>query len=172
MIKLGDKVKDSVSGFEGIAVSRHSYLQGCDRISIQPPIDKDGKLPDSATFDEGQVAIIELQVVSPDPFTDSISKEEAGVIGLNDVLSIDTTVHTEYIFLSHSQSITRPTGLISVKIELIGHENPDLVGYRVGDNLSVSYMDHIFHGQLVSISALATKFGAMQIEIYGTCGIA
>ena len=57
MINLGDEVKDTVSGFKGIATARHSYLQGCDRISVQPPIDKDGKHPDSCGFDEPQLKV-------------------------------------------------------------------------------------------------------------------
>jgi ribosomal protein L14 len=63
MVNLGDLVKDSVSGFKGIAVSRHSYLQGCDRISIQPPIDKNGKHPESVTFDEPQLIIIKKEKI-------------------------------------------------------------------------------------------------------------
>ena len=57
-INLGDKVKDSVSGFTGIAIGRTSWLQGCDRITIQPPVGKDGKLPDSASFDEPQLIVL------------------------------------------------------------------------------------------------------------------
>jgi hypothetical protein len=63
MIKLGDKVRDKVSGFTGIAISRHTYLEGCTRISIQPEIDKDGKLPAINTFDEPLVEIIESQKI-------------------------------------------------------------------------------------------------------------
>ena len=59
MINLGDEVKDTVSGFQGGAVSRHSYFQGCDRVSVQPPVDKDGKLPETATFDEPQLIVVE-----------------------------------------------------------------------------------------------------------------
>jgi len=55
MIQLGEKVKDTVSGFEGIAVASHHYLQGCNRITVQPPVDKDGKLPDPQSFDEPQL---------------------------------------------------------------------------------------------------------------------
>ena len=58
MITLGDKVKDSVSGFTGIAVGRTEWLQGCARITIQPAVGKDGKLPDSATFDEPQLIVL------------------------------------------------------------------------------------------------------------------
>jgi hypothetical protein len=61
MINLGDKVKDKVSGFEGIAVARHSYLNGCDRISIQPVIKEDGTLPEDETFDEPQLEVIEVE---------------------------------------------------------------------------------------------------------------
>lgn len=57
-ITLGDMVKDTVSGFYGIAVARHTYLNGCARITVQPCIDKDGKLPDAPTFDEPQLVIL------------------------------------------------------------------------------------------------------------------
>lgn len=55
MVKLGEKVKDTVSGFTGIAVVKHEYLHGCFRFTIQPGIDKEGKHPDSCTFDEPQL---------------------------------------------------------------------------------------------------------------------
>ena len=58
MVTLGDFVKDPITGFKGIAISRHSYLNGCDRISIQPPLDKNGKCPDTVTFDEPQLTIL------------------------------------------------------------------------------------------------------------------
>lgn len=60
-VKLGDEVKDKVSGFKGIAVCKHDYLNGCSRFSIQPPVDKDGKLPDTATFDEPQLELVEKE---------------------------------------------------------------------------------------------------------------
>ena len=58
MIELGDEVKDLVSGFKGVAVAKHSYLQGCDRISVQPPVDKEGMLLDSQSFDEPQLIVV------------------------------------------------------------------------------------------------------------------
>lgn len=63
MIKLGDKVKDNVSGFQGIAIGRTKWLHGCDRITIQPPVDKDGKHQDAAAFDEQQVELVKAQPV-------------------------------------------------------------------------------------------------------------
>ena len=58
MINLGDKVKDKVSGFTGIAVGKTEWLYGCVRFNIQPPIDKDGKLPEMGSFDEPQLEVI------------------------------------------------------------------------------------------------------------------
>jgi hypothetical protein len=58
MVNLGDLVEDKISGFKGIAVARHSYLNGCDRITVQPEVDKHGKMLDSASFDEPQLKII------------------------------------------------------------------------------------------------------------------
>ncbi len=64
-IGLGDKVRDSVSGLEGIAVSRTEYLNGCIRIAIQQPVDKDGKLPETQWMDEPQLEVITSQKVTP-----------------------------------------------------------------------------------------------------------
>lgn len=58
MVTLGMKVKDMVTGFTGIAVSSHFYLNGCTRVTVQPEIDKDGKLPGTATFDEPQLVTV------------------------------------------------------------------------------------------------------------------
>ncbi len=57
-VELGDEVKDSVSGFKGIAVSTHVYLHGCTRISVQPKVDKTGKHPETQAFDEPQLIIL------------------------------------------------------------------------------------------------------------------
>lgn len=63
-VKLGDEVKDIVSGFQGIAVSSHTYLMGCDRITVQPPYNKkEGKLPESHTFDEPQLKVIKNKII-------------------------------------------------------------------------------------------------------------
>ncbi len=57
MINLGDKVKDTISGFTGIVTCRHEYLNGCARLSVQPPVNKDGTLPEERTFDEPQLEV-------------------------------------------------------------------------------------------------------------------
>ena len=55
-IKLGDKVKDIVSGLTGIAIGRTTWLNGCDRITVQPiGWDKDKKPFESFTADEPQL---------------------------------------------------------------------------------------------------------------------
>jgi hypothetical protein len=58
MIELGDEVQDTITGFKGIAIARHTYLQGCDRISVQPKVNKEGKNQDSVAFDEPQLKVI------------------------------------------------------------------------------------------------------------------
>lgn len=52
MVKLGDKVTDSLSGFEGIATSRTEFLYGCVRIFVEPKELKDGKPIEGQYFDE------------------------------------------------------------------------------------------------------------------------
>lgn len=55
MIKLGDEVKDKITGFTGIAVGKAEYLNGCIRIEIQPKITKDGLMIEPHWIDEVQL---------------------------------------------------------------------------------------------------------------------
>ncbi len=58
MITLGSKVKDVVSGFEGVAMGRAEYLTGCTQYLVAPvKLDKDNKLGDAHWFDEGRLSI-------------------------------------------------------------------------------------------------------------------
>ena len=64
MINLGDKVKDSVSGFKGIAIGRTMWLHGCARITVHPEgITKEGKLFETQVFDEPQLVVIQAKKV-------------------------------------------------------------------------------------------------------------
>lgn len=66
MLKLGDKVKDRVSGFEGVAIARTVWLNGCVRWTIQPDgLDKDGKLREANTFDDHQLEVVIHSHVPP-----------------------------------------------------------------------------------------------------------
>ena len=67
MINLGDRVKDPVTGVQGIAYVRSHYLQGCDRIGIQPPtLRKKGEIPvvpDLFHVDEPQLVVVRRNVI-------------------------------------------------------------------------------------------------------------
>ena len=52
-VVLGQRYRDPVSGWEGIAVCFHSYMFGCRRVTVAGK-DSDGK-PDEYTFDEPQL---------------------------------------------------------------------------------------------------------------------
>jgi hypothetical protein len=63
-IPLGAKVRDPISGLEGVVTGRHEYLHGCVRLSVQPyGLDKDGKPHDPASFDEPALDVL----ATPDP---------------------------------------------------------------------------------------------------------
>lgn len=68
-IKLGDLVKDRITGFTGIATSRTEHLFGCVHIGITSTcVDKDGVPIGVVAFDEQRVQRLEKRdiVVSPD----------------------------------------------------------------------------------------------------------
>ena len=52
MVELGIKVKDNVTGFEGMATARTVYLFGCVRVLVEPMQLKDGLPIDAQWFDE------------------------------------------------------------------------------------------------------------------------
>lgn len=58
-IQLGQTVRDTISGFQGKAVSRTEYLYGCVRFGVQPMELRDGKRIDLDFFDEPQLEIID-----------------------------------------------------------------------------------------------------------------
>ena len=48
MVKLGEKYRDSITGFEGIATARVTYLYGCVRVALEGTT----KPGESVYFDE------------------------------------------------------------------------------------------------------------------------
>ena len=56
--KLGDKVKDYVTGFTGVVVGRTEWLNGCIRYAVQPTTLKDGAPQDVQHIDEQQILIV------------------------------------------------------------------------------------------------------------------
>lgn len=65
-VNLGDKVKDSVTGLEGIVTGKTDYLNGCTRVHVQPQELKDGKPVDFSVFDEPQLEVIQRDAVKAD----------------------------------------------------------------------------------------------------------
>ena len=62
MIKLGSKVRDTMTGLEGIAVVRAIWLWGCVRIGLQPYETKDGKPVEESWFDESRLEVIKEKI--------------------------------------------------------------------------------------------------------------
>ena len=63
-IKVGQKVRDTITGLEGIVVARSEYLHGCVRVAIQAQEVKDGKPVDPYWVDEPQVEVIKAKSVN------------------------------------------------------------------------------------------------------------
>jgi hypothetical protein len=59
---LGDKVKDIITGFEGIVTARHQWLNNCNTYSVRPTVLKDGAPQDACGFDEPQLSLVQEKV--------------------------------------------------------------------------------------------------------------
>jgi hypothetical protein len=65
-INLGDKVRDTLTGIEGIVFGRTSYLTGCDHLGLKRPcIGPDGKAFELHWVDEPLLELLETQSYSP-----------------------------------------------------------------------------------------------------------
>lgn len=60
---FGAKVRDKVTGFEGIVTSRGDHISGCDTYAVQNQTLKDGAPQDVKWFDEPRLVLIEGQNV-------------------------------------------------------------------------------------------------------------
>lgn len=58
MIVLGSKVRDRVTGFEGVATSRGQYITGPDRYGVEPIQPTLGQSPELGWFDEERLEVI------------------------------------------------------------------------------------------------------------------
>jgi len=56
MIKLGQKAKDKITGFNGIITGRAQYMYGCE-YCLKPQVSKENKMPEGQWFDEGRIKI-------------------------------------------------------------------------------------------------------------------
>ena len=55
MVTLGKTYKDNITGFEGVAISRTTYLNGCVHVALQAPKCEEGKPVEPQWFDEQRV---------------------------------------------------------------------------------------------------------------------
>jgi len=61
-IKLGDKVKDTITGFTGIATARINYIYKCVQIQITGKKGKEDSAP-SEWFDEAGIVVVKKNAI-------------------------------------------------------------------------------------------------------------
>ena len=52
MVRLGQKVRDRISGFAGVVTGRAQYISGCAQALVAPTVTADGAFRNSEWFDE------------------------------------------------------------------------------------------------------------------------
>jgi len=61
-IKLGDVVRDKITGFKGIAIAKCEYLYGCAQFCIKPQkLSKEGSMLEGQYIDIEQLEIIDKE---------------------------------------------------------------------------------------------------------------
>lgn len=90
-MKLGDLVKDVVTGFRGVAVSRMECLDGRILLEVQPTVRADGSLPSALYISEAQLATVKSDKI-PDAAPTSIVEERLAKVFGDEVVTITGTV--------------------------------------------------------------------------------
>lgn len=64
--KLGDRVRDKVTGFTGIATAKHEFLAGCIQFSVAPPVKPDGTSTEAMSYDWERLERVDHGINEPD----------------------------------------------------------------------------------------------------------
>lgn len=67
--KLGQTLRDRVSGFTGIAMAKVEFYNGCERFCLEPKIGSDGKTIDGVYFDIQQLEYVDDGLLASRPST-------------------------------------------------------------------------------------------------------
>ncbi len=57
-IRMGQKVKDIVTGFEGIVVARVEFINGCVQYAVRPKVDDKGNMVESEYIDVDRLKLV------------------------------------------------------------------------------------------------------------------
>lgn len=97
-IKVGQTVRDLITGFEGVVTARIEFLYGCVRLTVEPKtLDKDGNPSDGFSFDEQRCEVVKATKpkVSKDstaPAGGPAGEEPASTVRRADASREDTVV--------------------------------------------------------------------------------
>ena len=106
MITLGSTVKDSITGFTGIASNRMTHLHGCVHIGITPTSLRDGKPIEAEGFDEQRIKVLnEAPPLPAKPAYPLGSKVVDRISGFEGI----ATSHVEYLYGNSAVAVTPAT---------------------------------------------------------------
>ena len=66
-MKLGDRIRCKVTGYEGVAVAKLKHLNGCVQYGLKGKMVKDGEYPETVYLDVEQLEKIEDNAVKVKP---------------------------------------------------------------------------------------------------------
>ncbi len=64
IFNMGDKVKDVVTGYTGIVVTRIDYMTGCNHYGVESVVEKPGDEPKYQNCDEQRLELVEAGAVN------------------------------------------------------------------------------------------------------------
>lgn len=81
VVELGDKVRDVVTGFEGVVASWQKHMHGCDRLVVDPTkLGDDDKPLDGWVLDIMRLTLVEKGILAAIPYPTEWDKLTLGAV--------------------------------------------------------------------------------------------
>lgn len=78
VVELGDRIKDTITGFEGIAIGVTKWLNDCERWGIQSVALRENIPVETQWFDVNQLVLVEKGAVKPRSIATAKSEPSGG----------------------------------------------------------------------------------------------
>lgn len=72
-MRLGDKLKDRITQFQGVATGRVEYITGCTQFLLAPPVKGAGEAVEPRWFDDARLDVVEKDAID---FTSSFAERK------------------------------------------------------------------------------------------------
>ena len=144
MINLGDRVRDKITQFTGIAIEQNECITGCNTVYVETEFLESGKLKSAKAFSELRLEVIESQIFENNSphnqkefsFGSKVRDIITGFQGIVTGRSSGLSGFTRY----HAESDQESAWMGSFRLEKVGKSIVSIEKKKVGCNIAAPFL--------------------------------